>query len=71
MSVVKNKINTETETETTINNKRLRPHITENIGLIEQQKILMIRDAGRASQEAHIAKKNKQTKNTAIKPTLH
>ncbi len=39
MSVVKNKNNTETETKTTINNKQLRPHITENVGLIEQQKI--------------------------------
>ncbi len=38
MSVVKNKNNTETETKTTINNKQLRPHITENVGLIEQQK---------------------------------
>ncbi len=38
MSVVKTKINTETETEMTINNKQLRSHVTENIGLIEQQK---------------------------------
>ncbi len=39
MSVVKNKNNTETKTKTTIKNKQLKPHITENVGLIEQQKI--------------------------------
>ncbi len=62
MSVVKNKNNTETETKTTINNKQLRPHITENVGLVEQQKIVMIHDRStsaqkRASQKAHITKK--------------
>ncbi len=50
MSVVKNKNNTETETKTTINNKQLRPHITENVGLIEQQKIVMIRDRSTSAQ---------------------
>ncbi len=47
MSVLKNKNNTETETKTTINNK----HITENVGLIEQQKILMIRDRSTPTQD--------------------
>ncbi len=50
MSVVKNKNNTETETKTTINNKQLRPHITENIGLIEQQTFVMIRDRSTSVQ---------------------
>ncbi len=50
ISVVKNKNNTETETKTTINNKQLRPHVTENIGLIEQQKIVMIRDRSTSAQ---------------------
>ncbi len=51
MSVVKTKINTETETEMTINNKQLRSHVTENIGLIEQQKILMIHDRSTPTQD--------------------
>ncbi len=39
MSVVKNKNNTKKHEQlTTINNKQLRPHNPENIGLIEQQK---------------------------------
>ncbi len=50
MSVVKNKNNTETETKTTINNKQLRPHVTENVGLIEQQKFVMIRDRSTSAQ---------------------
>ncbi len=50
MSVVKNKNNTETETKTTINNKQLRPHITENVDLIEQQKFVMIRDRSTSVQ---------------------
>ncbi len=45
MSVVKNKNNTKKKHEqpTTINKKQLRPHITENVGLIEQQKTVMVR----------------------------
>ncbi len=50
MSVVKNKNNTETETKTIINNKQLRPHVTENIGLIDQQKFVMIHDWSTSAQ---------------------
>ncbi len=38
MSAVKNKNNIKMWQPTTINKKQLRPHITENIGLTEQQK---------------------------------
>ncbi len=52
MSVVKNKNNTKKhEQPTTINKKQLRPHITENEGLIEQQKIVMVRDRSTPTQD--------------------
>ncbi len=58
----------------TINKEQFRPHITENIGLTEQQKIVMVRDRAHSntrhvSRKAHTAKK----KNFffLIKPTLH
>ncbi len=49
MSVVKNKNNTK-KTGTTNNKKQLRPHITENIGLTEQQKIVMVCDRSTPTQ---------------------
>ncbi len=52
MSVVKNKNNTKKHGQlTTINKKQLRPHITENVGLIEQQKTVMVRDRSTPTQD--------------------
>ncbi len=51
MSVVKYKNNTKHEQPTTINKKQLRPHITENIGLIEQHKIVMVCDRSTPTQD--------------------
>ncbi len=52
MSVVKNKNNTKKHEQlTTINNKQLRPHNPENIGLIEQQKTVMVRDWSTPTQD--------------------
>ncbi len=63
MSAVKNKNNIKCEQPTTINKEQLRPHITENIGLTEQQKIVIGRDRSTPTQDmspemAHTAKKN-------------
>ncbi len=44
MSAVKNKNNIKYEQPTTINKEQLRPHISENIGLTEQQKTVIGRD---------------------------
>ncbi len=63
MSVVKNKNNTKKhEQPTTINKEQLRPHITENIGLTEQQKTVIGCDRSTPTQDmsprkAHTAKK--------------
>ncbi len=52
MSVVKNKNNTKKDEQpTTINKKQLRPHITENVGLIEQQKTVMVCDRSTPTQD--------------------
>ncbi len=64
MSAVKNKNNIKCEQPTTINKEQLRPHITENIGLTEQQKnsdrLWPIHpNARHVSRKAHAAKKNK------------
>ncbi len=49
MSAVKNKNNI--KMWTTINKEQLRPHITENIGLTEQQKIVIGRDRSTPTQD--------------------
>ncbi len=53
MSVVKNKNknNIKHEQLTTINKEKFRRHITENIGLTEQQKIVMVRDRSTPKQD--------------------
>ncbi len=49
MSAVKNKNNI--KMWTTINKEQLRPHITENIGLTEQQKTVIDRDRSTPTQD--------------------
>ncbi len=71
MSVVKNKNNIKNEQPTTINKRQLRPHITENIGLIEQQKIVMVRDRSTPTQDMSCKGSHSQKNIFLIKPTLH
>ncbi len=51
MSVVTNKNNIKTWTTDNHNKEQLRPHITENIGLTEEQKIVMVRDRSTPTQD--------------------
>ncbi len=50
MSAVKKKTQ-KNEQPTTINKEQLRPHITENIGLTEQQKIVIGCDRSTPTQD--------------------
>ncbi len=51
MSAVKNKNNIKMWTTDNINKEQLRPHITENIGLTEQQKIVIGCDRSTLTQD--------------------
>ncbi len=59
---------------TTINKEQFRPHITENIGLTEQQKIVMVRDRSTPTQDMspeRLTQPKKKGFFFLIKPTLH
>ncbi len=72
MSVVKNKNTKKHEQPTTINKEQLRPHITENIGLTEQQKIVMVCDRSTPTQDMSPERLTQPKKKIfLIKPTLH
>ncbi len=75
MSVVKNKNknNIKHEQPTTINKEQFRPHITENTGLTEQQKIVMVRDRSTPTQVMSPERLTQPKKKIffLIKPTLH
>ncbi len=51
MSAVKNKNNIKMWTTDNHKQEQLRPHITENIGLTEQQKIVIGRDRSTPTQD--------------------
>ncbi len=71
MSIVKIKTTQKHEQPTTINKRQLRPHITENIGLIEQHKIVMVRDRSTPTQDMSCKGSHSPKKIFLIKPTLH
>ncbi len=55
----------------TKNKEQLRPHITENIGLTEQQKIVMVCDRSTPTQDMSPERLTQPKNIFAIKPTLH
>ncbi len=56
----------------TINKEQLRPHITKNIGLTEQQKTVIVRDRSTPMQDMSPERLTQPKKNfLLIKPTLH
>ncbi len=80
MSAVKNKNNIKMWTTDNHNKKQLRPHITENIGLTEQQKIVIGCDRSTLTQDMSPERLTQPKKINkiyiyiyflVIKPTLH
>ncbi len=73
MSAVKKQKQQKYEQPTTINKEQLRPHITENIGLTEQQETVMVRDRSTPTQDMSPERLTQPKKIffLLIKPTLH